>query len=182
MEDRNILLVYPEFLETFWGFRGLLKVIGRKAAFPPLGLLTVAAMLPKAWPKKLVDLNVRGLTPEDIAWADCVFISAMTTQKGSAKEVIARCKKLGKPVVLGGPILEAGCDDFPGVSHFLLGEVENTLQEFLADLQAGTARKIYPPRNFPSMTDSPLPLWGLADLGKYASGICLLYTSDAADE
>ena len=169
MKIRNILLVYPEFLETFWGFKHLLKFVGKKAAHPPLGLLTVAAMLPKAWPKKLVDLNVRKLTNKDIAWADCVFIGAMTTQKDSAKEVIAHCNELGKPVVLGGPILEAGCDDFPGVSHFLLGEVENTLPEFLADMDAGRAKKIYQPRNFPNMRDSPIPLWELADLGKYAS-------------
>lgn len=167
----NILLVYPEFLVTFWSWKHILKFIAKKAAFPPLGLLTVAAMLPKSWEKKLVDLNVSKLTDEDIKWADYVFISAMITQNSSAEEVILRCQKLGTPVVLGGPILEIGCEKFTTVSHFLIGEAENTLPEFLADLETGMAKRIYPPKNFPDVAISPIPLWGLINPKDYA---CLL--------
>jgi len=166
----NILMVYPEFLVTFWSWKHLLKFVGKKAAFPPLGLLTVAAMLPE-WNKKLVDLNVCKLDDKEIEWADYVFVSAMMTQKDSTREVIARCKKLGTPVVLGGPILELGYEEFPDVSHFILGEVENTLAEFADDLMAGTAKKIYPAKNFPDISTSPIPLWSLINTNDYA---CML--------
>jgi len=168
-EIMNILLVYPEFLVTFWSWKHLLKFIGKKAAFPPLGLLTVAAMLPKSWQKKLVDLNIRKLKDEDIRWADYVFVSAMGTQKDSAREVISRCKELGKPVVFGGPILEMGCEEFESVSHFLMGEVENTLPEFLEDLVWRKAKRIYPAKNFPDIAASPIPLWELINPNDYAS-------------
>ena len=77
----KILLVYPEYPDTFWSFKYALKFISRKATFPPLGLLTVAAMLPKEWEKKLVDMTVTKLSDSDIEWADYVFVSAMSTQK-----------------------------------------------------------------------------------------------------
>lgn len=88
----KILLVYPQYPDTFWSFKHALRFVLRKAAFPPLGLLTVAAMLPKEWEKKLVDMNVTALTDKDIRWADYVFISAMVIQRASAKEVIQRVK------------------------------------------------------------------------------------------
>lgn len=165
----KILLVYPEFSMTFWSLRPLLKFIGKKATFTPLGLLTVAAMLPKLWEKKLVDVNVRKLTDEDIRWADYVFISAMAEQEKSAKEVIMRCNSLGIPVVLGGPILEIGCEEFPGVKHFFLGEAENTLQEFVEDLQSGKAKKSYESVGFPDLAACPIPMWELVNLKDYAN-------------
>jgi hypothetical protein len=96
----NILLVYPEYPDTFWSFKHSLKFIAKKAAFPPLGLLTVAAMLPDGWRKKLVDLNVDQLTDEQLAWADLVFLSAMIVQKESALQIIARCtRRKGKKLL-----------------------------------------------------------------------------------
>jgi hypothetical protein len=89
----NALLVYPEFPDTFWRFRYALKFIGRKSAFPPLGLLTVAAMLPEEWEKRLIDLNIRRLRQEDLAWADCVFLSAMAVQRHSVRDVLAQCRE-----------------------------------------------------------------------------------------
>ena len=167
----NILLVYPKFLVTFWSWKHLLKFISKKAAFPPLGLLTVAAMLPKPWGKKLVDINVKKLNDKDIKWADYVFISAMITQSSSAKEVIARCKKFRVPVVLGGPVIESGYGEFSSVDYFLQGEAEDILPEFLADLQKHQAKRIYSSRKFPDITASPVPLWELINLKDYA---CLL--------
>jgi hypothetical protein len=95
----RILLVYPEFPDTFWSFKHALRFIHKKAASPPLGLLTVAAMLPAEWEKRLVDLNVTGLTSADFAWADYVFVSAMIVQRDAARALIARCKDFGAKVV-----------------------------------------------------------------------------------
>ena len=169
----QILFVSPEFIDTFWSWKYLLKFVSKhvKAAFPPLGLLTVAAMLPKCWGKKLVDLNVSKLSDEDILCADYVFVGAMNTQEKSVVEVIARCKKLGKKVILGGPILHAGCEKFPDVSHFFIGESEETIPEFLKDLENGRLKRIYSPEKFPDMDNSPIPLWELVNPKNYASGI-----------
>ncbi|MCX6720831.1 MAG: DUF4070 domain-containing protein [Candidatus Staskawiczbacteria bacterium] len=167
----RVLLVYPEFKVTFWGWKYLLRIIGKRAAFPPLGLLTVAAMLPESWEKKLVDLNVCKLTDEDIRWANYVFVGAMITQNDSTQEVLKRCERMEIPVVMGGPILEKGCEEFPSVRHFLLGEVENIMPQFLNDLALYRAKKVYlsPPNTFPDMSASPIPLWGLINPRYYAS-------------
>ena len=100
----KILLVYPEFPDTFWSFKHALKFIQKKAGTPPLGLLTVAAMLPTEWEKRLVDLNVADLTQKDLKWADYVFISAMVVQRESVQTLIARCKQAGVKIVAGGPL------------------------------------------------------------------------------
>ena len=92
----RVLLVYPQYPDTFWSFKHALKFISKKASFPPLGALTVAAMLPEEWEKKLVDMNVSILKDEDIRWADYVFISAMVVQKDSVRSVIQRCNSLGR--------------------------------------------------------------------------------------
>jgi len=117
----KILLIYPKVSETFWSFKHALRVVGRKAAFPPLGALTVAAMLPRLWHLKLVDLNVRPVRNEDLAWADYVFISAMIAQKDSARQVIDRCRRLGVKMVGGGPLFRSYRFDFPEVDHLVLG-------------------------------------------------------------
>src|SRR5512136_553481 len=133
----KILLVYPLYPDTFWSFKHALKFISIKAAFPPLGALTVAAMLPEAWEKRLIDLNVNNLTDADIKWADYVFISAMIVQKDSAQEVIQRCNRLGTKVVAGGPLFTTEPNEFSGVDHFVLNEAEVTLPLFLKDLEKG---------------------------------------------
>ena len=83
--NKKILLIYPEYPDTFWSFKHALKFVSKKAAFPPLGLLTVAAMLPDEWELKLVDMNTGRLSDKDIKWADMVFISAMVVQRDSAR-------------------------------------------------------------------------------------------------
>ncbi|MEE8420629.1 MAG: cobalamin-dependent protein, partial [Dehalococcoidales bacterium] len=116
----KILLVYPQYPDTFWSFKHALKFISKKASFPPLGLLTVAAMLPDEWEKKLVDMNVTRLADEVIAWADYVFISAMVVQGDSVREIIGRCKKLGTQTVAGGPLFSTGYEDYDEVDHLVL--------------------------------------------------------------
>jgi len=167
----KILLVYPQYPDAFWSFKYALRFISKKAAFPPLGLLTVAAMLPEEWQKKLVDMNITTLTDEDIKWADYVFISAMIVQQKSVKEVIARCGELHAKIVAGGPLFTTGYEQFNlgDVDHLVLGEAEDILPLFLEDLQKGCAQHIYESSEHPEITKTPVPLWELVDMGKYAS-------------
>ena len=165
----RILLVYPQYPETFWSFKHALKFISKKASFPPLGLLTVAAMLPSQWEQKLVNMNVTSLSDNDIRWADYVFISAMTTQRSSAKEVIARCNKLGTKLVAGGPLFTTEYEELEGVDHFVLGEAETILPIFLKDLDRGCARHIYTSSERPDIGKTPIPLWSLINMKVYSS-------------
>ena len=163
----RVLFVYPEFPDTFWSFKHALKFVRKKAGAPPLGLLTVAALLPEAWEKRLVDLNVSRLTAKDLAWADYVFVSAMIVQRDSARALIARCKEAGVKVVAGGPLFTMGHEDFPEVDHFVLNEAELTLPPFLADLADGCAQRLYTTTEFPDIRQTPAPLWHLVDLKHY---------------
>ncbi|MFA5863063.1 MAG: B12-binding domain-containing radical SAM protein [Phycisphaerae bacterium] len=164
----KILMVYPTYPDTFWSFKHALRFISKKAAFPPLGLLTVAAMLPETWEKKLIDLNVTALTDTQIQWADMVFISAMMVQKTSAQEIISRCKTFGKTVVAGGPAFTAQAEQYPGVDHFVLNEAEVTLPLFLRDLEQGNLQPVYTSTEKPDMGSTPVPLWSLIRLKDYA--------------
>ncbi|MBW1714246.1 MAG: B12-binding domain-containing radical SAM protein [Deltaproteobacteria bacterium] len=164
----KILLVYPKYLDTFWSFKGALKFISKKATHPPLGLLTVAAMLPKEWEKKLIDMNVTALRDKDLEWADFVFVSAMSIQKESVKEVISRCRKMDIKVVAGGPLFTLEYEEFEDVDHFVLNEAEITLQPFLEDLKNGCPQHIYTSQELPDIQKTPLPLWDLIDMKKYA--------------
>ncbi len=163
----RILLVYPEFPDTFWSFKHALKFVQKKAGAPPLGLLTVAAMLPVEWEKRLIDLNVTNLTPKDLAWADYVFISAMIVQRDSARDLITRCKEAGVKMVAGGPLFTMEHEKFPEVDHFVLNEAELTLPPFLADLTNGNAQPLYATAEFPDIHQTPAPLWHLANLKHY---------------
>ena len=165
----KVLLLYPEFPDTFWSFKHALKFIRKKAALPPLGLLTVAALLPPEWGKRLVDVNVRKLGDKDLAWADVVFISGMIAQRNSAHQLIAHCRAAGKTIVAGGPLFTLEHEEFPNVDHFVLNEAEVTLPGFLRDFERGEARRVYTSAEFPDIRQTPVPLWELADLRRYAS-------------
>jgi len=165
----NILLIYPEFPDTFWSFRYALKFIRKKSISPPLGLLTVAAMLPTDWNKRLVDLNTRKLSDKDLAWADYAFISGMTVQRKSAREAIERCRAAGVKVVAGGPLFTIERELYEDVvDHFILNEGELTLPAFLQDLARDCAQHIYTTTDFADMDQTPVPLWELADFKRYA--------------
>lgn len=165
----KVLLLYPEFPDTFWSFKHALKFTGKKAVLPPLGLLTVAAMLPEHWEKRLLDVNVRKLREKDLAWADVVFISGMIAQQDSAHELAARCHAAGKTIVAGGPLFTLRHEQFSEVDYFVLNEAEVTLPEFLRDFERNTARRVYASLEFPDVRRTPAPLWKLADLRRYAS-------------
>ncbi len=163
----NILLVYPEFPDTFWSFKHALKFIRKKASAPPLGLLTVAALLPETWEKKLLDLNLAVLSQQDLAWADYVFLSGMTVQREPAERIVTRCNQAGVPVVAGGPLFTMETDHFPTVDHFILNEAELTLPPFLRDLARNQPRRIYTTDEFPDLRLTPAPLWSLIKLNQY---------------
>jgi radical SAM superfamily enzyme YgiQ (UPF0313 family) len=171
----KILLVYPQNPDTFWNFKYALKFVSKKAASPPLGLLTVASMLPKIWEKKLIDMTVTKLTDKDIKWADYIFMSAMSIQVESVKSVIARCKNLGAKIVAGGPLFTSCHADFDTVDHLILGEAENILPAFIADLENGCAKRIYSADEWANITKTPIPSWELIDKKKYSS-LCIQYT------
>ncbi|MCU1266820.1 MAG: Fe-S oxidoreductase [Acidobacteria bacterium] len=164
----NALLVYPEFPDTFWSFRHALKFIGKKSAFPPLGLLTISSMLPKEWNRRLIDMNVRELKSADLKWADVVFASAMYVQKESLKKVIRLCKAEGKTVVMGGPYASMGLNDAIEADHVFVGEVETTFPGFLIDFEQGVAKAVYQAPERPALALTPIPDFGLAELGQYS--------------
>ncbi|HBC88432.1 MAG TPA: B12-binding domain-containing radical SAM protein [Lentisphaeria bacterium] len=164
----NILLIYPEFPDTFWSFKYALEFVGKRAPLPPLGLLTVASMLPLDWSRRLVDTNVRRLRQKDLDWADCAFISAMSVQRESARRIISRCKEAGLLVVAGGPLFTDEHGQFQDVDHFVLNEAEVTLPGFLKDLSQNHPRRVYSSDQFADLHQTPKPLWELLDLRRYS--------------
>lgn len=165
----NALLIYPEVPDTFWSFRHALKFIRKRAAHPPLGLLTVAAMLPADWQVRLVDANVTELTDADLAWADVALVGGTTLQRDAARAVLARCNAAGVRTVAGGPLFSTEPDAFPQADHLVLNEAEVTLPRFLADFARGRARRVYSSPELAELSDSPVPRWDLVDLDAYAS-------------
>lgn len=169
INQMNILMIYPEFPDTFWSFKHALKFIRKKAASPPLGLLTVAAMLPDEWDIRLVDLNISALTEKDLAWANYAMISGMVIQKESAHQAIKSCKQAGVPIIAGGPLFTSSYQEFPDVDYFVLNEAEITLPPFLKDLERGFARHIYSSTDYADIHTTPIPRWELADFKRYAT-------------
>lgn len=164
----NILLVSPKYPDTYWSFNHALKFISKKAANPPLGLLTIAAMLPENWQRKLVDMNVHTLHDAEIMWADYVFIGAMSVQSVSVSEVIQRCKDLGAKTVGGGALFTGDPGAYTEIDHLILNEAEITLPQFLSDLQHNKPRRIYRTDSFADMQQSPPPDYTLIKASRYA--------------
>jgi len=163
----KILLVYPKLPTDFWSFKHALKFISKKAVLPPIGLLTVAAMLPAEWEKKLVDMNIKDLKESDIKWADLVFLSAMSVQEKGVIEIISRCKKAGVKIVAGGPLFTSTHEKFDNIEHLVLNEAEITLPLFLEDLKNNCAKHIYQSSEWADLKKTPAPLWGLIEMKKY---------------
>lgn len=162
-------MVYPETPATFWSFSNALKFIAKKSADPPLGLITVASMLPPVWEKKLIDMNASKLRDRDLVWADYVFLSGMSIHRESFMQVVKRCNELGVKVVAGGPLATVYHEELDGVDHFILNEAEITLPIFLDDFEKGKAEKYYTSDLYAELTETPIPDWGLLDLNKYAT-------------
>jgi radical SAM superfamily enzyme YgiQ (UPF0313 family) len=165
----NILLVYPQYPDTYWSFKHALKFISKKASNVPLGLITISSLLPDSWNKKLTDLNVSRLKDKDIRWADYVFISAMSVQIASVKQIIERCVKLKARMVAGGPLFTEEYERFPEIDHLVLNEAEITLPPFIDDVINGKPEKLYRSLEFADIKRSPLPDYSLLEMRKYAT-------------
>jgi radical SAM superfamily enzyme YgiQ (UPF0313 family) len=165
----KILLVNPEFPDTYWSFRHALPFEGKRCAFPPLGLLTVSALLPPTWERRLVDLNVQRLKTSDLDWADMVFATAMLVQKESLREVVKLAKARGKRVVLGGPYVTSTIEELPDADHIFRGEAEQTLPEFVEDLARGETKRVYQAAERPALATTPIADFGLANLKRYSA-------------
>lgn len=164
----KVLLIYPEFPNTYWSFKHALAFEGKQSAFPPLSLLTVSAMLPTNWERRLVDMNTDSLSETDLEWADMIFLSAMLVQKESLEEIISKAKKYGKRIVVGGPYVSTTYNDL-AVDHIFIGEAEQTFPEFLRDLELGIPQKVYQSNERPALTSTPVPDFGLAKLENYSA-------------
>lgn len=164
----RVLLIYPEFPDTYWSFKHALSFEGKRSAFPPLGLLTISAMLPKNWERRLVDMNIESLTDADLEWADAVFLSAMLVQKVSLEEVIQRCVAHGKRIIVGGPYVSTTHDELLA-DHIFIGEVEQTFPEFLNDFKLGIPQKVYRASEKPALSATPVPDFSLANLESYSA-------------
>jgi len=165
----KILLLYPPTPETFWSFKHVLRFVSKRATFPPLGLLTIAALLPAEWDVRLIDLNVEPLSDHDLRWADYVMLSAMIVHKAAVAGLVDRCRRFVKPVIAGGPLFSTGRNAFPNIQHFVLGEAEDIMPQLIEDLRAGTPRPIYAAPERPDITRSPVPRWDLIDPGHYVT-------------
>jgi len=165
----KILLVNPEIPDTFWSFRHALSFISKKSSEPPLGLLTIAAILPQNWDKQLIDMNIEPLLDEQISSADYIFLTGMHVQRQSFIDVVNRSHQLGTPVVAGGSMCTMEQEEFPQIDCMILNEAEVTLPMWLKDLETGCTKKVYTSEEFPDISKSPLPLWKLLDMNKYAS-------------
>jgi radical SAM superfamily enzyme YgiQ (UPF0313 family) len=171
----KVLLVYPWFPDTYWSFRHALSFYGKRSFFPPLGLLTISSLLPPHWERRLIDMNVEPLMPADIAWADVVFVSAMHVQRASLQQVCELAKAYGKKVVVGGPYASICADELTLADHIFIGEAEQTLPEFIRDLDRDEARHIYKAIERPTLSSSPLPDFRLVNL-KYYSAMSVQYS------
>jgi radical SAM superfamily enzyme YgiQ (UPF0313 family) len=167
--NKKILMIYPESPLTFWSLKHTLKIVNKKALMPPLGLLTIAAMLPSDYEVKLIDMNVVELTDDDILWADMVFISAMIIQKESFRDVVIRCNRLNRPIAAGGPYPTSSFRTIEGVDHFLLGEGESVIHKFLNDFENGFPDKIYISESKPDIKTTPMPRFDLINIKDYGS-------------
>ena len=164
----RVLLVNPEFPDTYWSFRHALPFEGKRCVFPPLGLLTVSGLLPRSYERRLIDLNVEPLKNSHIDWADMIFITGMLAQKTSLHEVVKRCKLRGKLIVLGGPYVTSTIEELPYADHIFQGEAETTLPQFFTDLERGEAKRTYKAPERPPLAITPIPDFGLVNLKRYS--------------
>ena len=167
----NVLLVYPLFPVTYWGFQYGLQLIGKRASLPPLGLATVAALLPESCRARLVDLNVRALRDDDLRWADVVLTGGLLIQVESILEVVEQARAFGRPVAVGGPVPTTSPELFGDADVVFRGEAEGRIDELIEALARGAGDQVVleAAGRFPEMTSVPVPRFDLLELSEYAS-------------
>ncbi len=165
----NVLMIYPRFAPgTFWNFAAACELFGARYPTAPLGLITVAAMLPSAWTVRLVDRNIEELSDSDLDWADLVFTGGMIPQHVDTLEVIDICRQAGKPVAIGGPGPTSIPYAYPGANFQILGEVESVIGEFIEAFEAGATEGVFEAEKFKAdVTATPIPRFDLLKFDRY---------------
>jgi radical SAM superfamily enzyme YgiQ (UPF0313 family) len=163
----RVLLVNPDFPDTYWGLRKMMPLVHRSWVVAPLGLITVAAMLPRDWDLRLIDIAVEPLDDDDLRWADVVMLTGMLVQSSSMHAVLKRCRSLGVKTVVGGPYATAVPDELDDADYLVLGEAEQIISELCTDLSAGQARRIYREVDKPELNATPIPRYDLLKPGAY---------------
>jgi radical SAM superfamily enzyme YgiQ (UPF0313 family) len=166
----KVLMVWPRFPSSFWSMDGVLDLVPIKTDQPPLGLLTVAALCPKTWVIRLIDRSFEALLDADILWADLVMVSGMRVQKDDMRETLLRARTLGKRTIIGGPLASSEPELLlPLADHVVVGEPDEVFSEIAADLERGSAKRLYDIKDKPDISKTPLPRFDLLKMGKYAS-------------
>ncbi len=166
----KVLMVWPKFPPSFWGFEGVLEMIPEKAMTPPLGMITVAALCPASWTIRLIDHSFDELSDQDLMWADLVMISAMHAQRRDAIEVLDRARAADRRTFVGGPWASTEPDVvLQHADHVFVGEAEEAFAAIATALEDGTAERLYKVIDKPDMTRSPVPRFDLLKLDKYTS-------------
>jgi radical SAM superfamily enzyme YgiQ (UPF0313 family) len=167
----NVLLLYPRFPKSFWSFEKTLELLDRKAMLPPLGLITVAALLPQEWNFKLADRNIRDVTEAEWTWADVVILSAMIVQKEDLLYLIREAKRRNKKVAVGGPYPTSIPDDAltAGADYLILDEGEITLPLFVEAIERGETSGTFRSDGVkPDVTNTPIPRFDLLEFDAYS--------------
>ena len=166
----KVLMVWPRFPPSFWGFEGVLDIIPEKAMTPPLGLVTVAALCPASWEIRLLDHNFEEVREADLLWADLVMISAMHAQRLDAQAILRQARALGRRTFVGGPWASTEPDVvLLDADHVIVGEAEEAFADIAAALENGTAERLYTITDKPDLTGSPVPRFDLLKMDKYTS-------------
>jgi radical SAM superfamily enzyme YgiQ (UPF0313 family) len=171
----NALLIYPEWPDTYWSFKHALPFEGKRSVYPPLGLLTIAPMLPRHWKKRLVDINVQRLTDADLKWADVALLSGMLVHKKDLLALLARCRAAGVRTVIGGPATSS-IEELPRhADHVVIGEAEELMAQLAEDLERGKAQPVYQASRMPGLDSTPLPDLSLIN-PRYYSAMSIQYS------
>ncbi|MCU1328823.1 MAG: Radical domain protein, partial [Bryobacterales bacterium] len=166
----NVLLIWPRFPPSFWGFEGVLQMLPEAAMTPPLGLITVAALCPDTWRLRLLDRAFEEVSDEDLGAADLVLISAMHAQRADTLQILRRARALGTRTFIGGPWASSDPDALQlEADHVMVGEAEEVFGGIAKALENGTAHAIYRVDDKPDMSASPMPRFDLLRREKYTS-------------
>ena len=167
----KVLMVWPRFPSSFWGFQGMVSnLIPEKTLLPPLGLITVAALCPKEWMIRLIDRSFEDLLDADMLWADLVMVSAMHVQKDDVREILGRARALGKRTLIGGPYASSQPELLLSLAdHVVVGEPDEVFQQIATDLESGAARRLYTIHEKPTIHTTPVPRFDLLKMERYAS-------------
>jgi radical SAM superfamily enzyme YgiQ (UPF0313 family) len=162
------LMVWPRFPASFWSLGEVMEILPERSLVPPLGLITVAALCPKRWKIRLVDLAFDELKDEDILWADLVMVSAMAVQREGVRQILERASRLNRRTIIGGPYASSEPDALlPLADHVVVGEPDEIFPEIAADLERGSARRLYSIAEKPDVSRTPVPRFDLLTLNKY---------------